>query len=308
MRKVLKISTIILSILAMVTLMLPSASSAAASPDFPSSINGLPVIMIQTPANTASLATGRIITVLDNLSSTKEEAMQRFSSTIESVKSILSPGDIIEVYGGPQASKEQYVNIHAENDKYYREFGPFKPSIPRTTVESKETADSATLILNPGFAAFTDDDPSSVPPICIVQGISAQMDGINIGTSQNSASYFLVNGLTESAYFLQSGQAYFQNGARNHIWADSSTQNLKPQLFNLAYITNHQYLYDITYMGSPGVWEMGVKDQGTGAFNLIIEYNGQGSQLQKNPNTSVFFENWNTNANWWNGFPMWIIA
>jgi len=285
------------------------ASANTADQYTPASINGLPVLMVQTPANTYDLNNGRIITVLDNLSSSEEEAKQRFISNNASVMAILSPGDMIEVYGGPGASKEQYIKIHEENNVISKECSPITVDVPTKIINNNETESKATQTLNPAFAIFQESDNS----IRTVRGISAHMVGINIGTSQSNYSAFMVNGITNSGYFLQSGQAYYGigsggNGTCGNIWADPTHNNNQGMQFNLPYVTNHDYLYDITYMGSPGVWEMGAKDENAGIFDLFIEYNGRDSQLVNNQGTSVFFENWNTNANWWYGFPMWVIC
>ena len=53
---------------------------------------------------------------------------------------------------------------------------------------------------------------------------------------------------------------------------------------------------------------MGVKDENTGLFDSFIETHGTGSQFQNHPGTSVFFENWNSNTNWYTGFPTTISA
>jgi hypothetical protein len=37
-------------------------------------------------------------------------------------------------------------------------------------------------------------------------------------------------------------------------------------------------------------------------WNYYDDTNATGTKLIRDPNTSVFFENWNTNANWYTGF------
>jgi len=243
---------------------------------------------------------------MDNLSSSKEESVQRFQATIDSVKAMLTPGDMIEVYGGPGVSKEQYIKIHEENDAFWREHGPLKIGPPPGDVLTQGVASTSTITgVDKSYAIFTNDDPSSSRT---VQGISAHMSGIAVGTSQNNFSAFLVNGMTNvSNYQFQSGQAYYSNGVAKHVWTDTS-HGLVAQWFNLQYELYHEYIYDVTYMGSPGVWWMGVEDNGTGWFDYFIEYYGQGTKLVKGNGTSVFWENANTNSNWWHGFPVYVIA
>jgi hypothetical protein len=260
--------------------------------------------MVQTPANTASIDNGRIITVLDNLSSSEEEARERFISKNTSVMSILSPGDMIEVYGGPEASQEQYTKIHEENNNFSKKYGHITGAAVTNAASNNETKIKA--IPPPpmhSYAIFQNLD--CFPPV-VVQGLSAHMAGINIGTNQNAYSLLLVNGMTNTSYLLQSGQLYY-NGIPRNVWCDDS-HNQNTIQFNCTYTTGHDYLYDITYMGSPGVWEMGVKDENTGTFDLFIEYSASGSNLNPDPNTSVYFENANTNVNWYYGFPTYVNA
>jgi hypothetical protein len=293
----------IISALVLIAGLVAPVSAGAPDGYVPETINGLPVIFVQTPANTSTLTEGsRIITILDNRSSSVEESRELFRSTIEATKSILGTGDSVEVFGGTGTSKEQYIRNHEENDAAWRAHPPVKNAPPTTTSAMGKTPLPGPLSGTvASYAVLEDTDPD----IRTVLGIKAHMAGITIGTSQDTWSYFMVNGWTNTGFFVQSGQSYGIDGTRTHISYDSINGI---HAFNgLSYTTNHNYTYDIISWGN-GAWWMGVTDDGSGNYDYVIRYNGSGSQLVKSANTSVFFENYNTNSNWYNGFPVYVSA
>lgn len=156
------------------------------------------------------------------------------------------------------------------------------------------------------YAIVEDTDPTRRGTTI---GISAHIGGITIGASHDGFSAFLVNATTttDTRYFLQSGQKYFSDGSRKHVWTDT-THGLSEHDFNLTYTTGAEYEYDITYMGSPGVWWIGAENYSTGLSDFFIEYYGQGSNLVTDTGTGVFFENANTSPTWYYGFPYYISA
>jgi hypothetical protein len=286
-------------------LVLPNSVSAGSQQEL-SSINNLPVIYVQTPENTSTLTSGNTVTVvLDNISASLEESVQIFMKNVEANKSLVAPGGMIEVYGGPGATKEQYIKVHDETQSFAKSNGPIKLGPPPTISPEQQNAISpmAATTITPSFAIIQNTDPSSRTVI----GIAAHMSGINIGTSQLDHSAFLVNGVANSnRYFLQSGQLFAANGTRYHVWSDD-THGQIAQYFNLnliPYTTGVEYEYEINYMGSTGVWWMSAENYSTGAYDYFIEYYGQGTRLITDTGTSVFFENWNTNANWYTGFQL----
>ena len=327
MKKVFKVITTLFFTFAIVALMLPGTVSAASSPAsiIPTSINGLPVIFVQTPENTPALTTQenaspstavkRIITLLDTSSSSMQESASKFSSDIESVRAMLRPGDVIEIYGGNGATEAQFDSAHAANNASWSEHSSVQSYLPAANnTHEKNTSSSDTGTQNPGWAYFQDNDTN-------ILGLSAHISGINNSSWGNCG--FLVNGLTNGQdqnsvnYFLQSGQWLFGPGITSwNCWATSvGGQNNDPQgpygavQFNLPYVVGHDYEYDVIYLGGGNsgsfngqysAWWLGTEDHSAGGtFDYVIEYYGYGTGLvNSNPNTSVFFENWNASANW----------
>jgi hypothetical protein len=281
-----------------------ACSANSVSQSIPQSINGLRVIFIQTPANTPYLNAGeRIITLLDNSASSMESA-NKFSN-VESIKSLLNPGDLIEVWGGEGASEAQYDANHAATIESWEKNGSIQLYKPTTTIVNQGTAVSSD-IGHTGVAAIQDTDTG----IKTVIAISAHMVGITAGTSQNGAgSAFLVNATTNAGWFYQAGQFYYHDGTWANVYSytsDNPANQARP--FTLQYAVGHDYNYDVTYLGSDSVWWLGAADETTGYYNFFIDYNGHGSQLANVAGTGVWFENYNTNTHWNDGFPVFIRA
>lgn len=308
MKKMIILVISVLCIAALVTSGGLPVSASSVNQPIPQSINGLPVIFVQTATNTPYLTAGKkIITLLDNSSSSMEEAANKFSSNVESIKSLLKQGDLIEVYGGQGASEAQYDADHAATIESWEKNGSIQLYKPTTTIVNQGTAVSSD-IGHTGVAAIQDTDTG----IKTVIAISAHMVGIAAGTSQNapSGSALLVNGTTnESLWFYQSGQYYYQNGTCANVYSymgDHPSNQARP--FTLQYAVGHDYNYDITYLGSDSIWWLGAADETTGYYNFFIDYNGHGSQLANVAGTGVWFENYNTNTHWNDGFPVFIRA
>ena len=325
MKNVFKVIATLLFTCALVTLMLSGTVSAATSLALPTSINGFPVIFVQTSANTPSLAAGqnttsptavkRIITLLDNSSSSMQESANKFSSDIASVRAMLQPGDVIEVYGGDGASEEQFDVNHAANNESWSKNSSIQSYRPALNISNPSPSVSQDQNQNYGYAYFQNNDSGII-------GLSAHIAGISDNSFGNCG--FLVNGQTNGEdnndyhYFLQSGQWIFGNGITSwNCWATSvgPDPNNDPQgpysavQFNLPYVGGHDYEYDVIYLGGGNsgefngnysAWWLGAEDHTEGGmFDYVIEYYGYGTALnQSNPNTSVFFENHNTNATW----------
>jgi hypothetical protein len=305
MKKVFKMIATLLFIFTTVALMLPGTVSAAASPALPSSINGLPVIFVQTSTNTPSLAVGqRIITLLDNSSSSLEEATNKFASDTKSVKALLKPGDQIEIYGGPGATEAQFDVTHTANNKSWSKNSVTQSYPTANTTNQGNTVSPDTGTQYPGYAYVQDNDTGNT-------GISVHMAGISPGTSQNICSYFLLNGMTNTGYFMQVGQLFRSNNTCENIYTTSAF-GLVPQYYmNLPYVTGDDYGYFIRYLNgsnSNSTWWLGAEDYTTNTFDGYIQYYAQGMYLGNNANTSVWFENYNTAANWYSGFPTYIWA
>jgi len=71
--------------------------------------------------------------------------------------------------------------------------------------------------------------------------------------------------------------------------------------FHIPYIAGHRCFYFVGLFTKG--WYMGMRDYTTGQFEMILEQGAVGTRLIKDPNTGVFFENWNQNSDWYIGFP-----
>jgi hypothetical protein len=272
----------------------------------PETINGLPVIYVEKHENTASLADGRrVFIVLDNISSSYEDPHKLFSSKIEELKSILGDGDSIRVVGGPNASKEKYLQAHEKKEAFFQEYGDTLVP-PRPVVESPEfelypmatTSDHTFAIV-----ANMDEDHSIT-----VKGIRSEMAGITVGDDQTSYSFFITNGETDDDYFLQSGQRYNLNGTGEHIYyVNDGHGYVVYDEYSMDYDNTHDYRYEIKNVAS-GYWLLNVTDLDTSDYEYYIENTGSGVELVATKSTSVFFENYNSNANWFYGFPYYVSA
>jgi len=259
---------------------------------YPTELNDLPVIYVQTQANTYSLPEGKIIlTLLDISSQTTEESCTKANWDEFLLNNPLPKDWSIEVYGGIGASKEEWLKNHDDYNREFLENGPIVLNSPQSTLNSG----SAILTADHTYAIIRDTDPSSQT----VQGIDARWSAPTVGSDQTKYSALLVNGWTNTDYFLQSGQV-FSSGTGWNVWADTTT-NYVAQHFSLPYVIGHVYEFSVWY-SSAGYWAMDCLDRTSWVYNYYYEHSATGTRLKSNNSTSVFFENWNTNSWWYVGF------
>ena len=124
-----------------------------------------------------------------------------------------------------------------------------------------------------------------------------------IGTGQDLWSGALINVLTDTDHFLQSGMIMRENQSRMVFAeaADGGTPGSQP--FNdVPYYAGTLYQFQINYSG--GSWMMCAgNDQNIVEYQCMTSEHATGTHLKRDIATSVFFENANTNANWYSGFP-----
>jgi hypothetical protein len=266
----------------------PLSVSAAGQQSFPESINGYPVIFVQTSENTCGLAADEVVlTLLDTSATTAEDSIAKLNLAEYLLDNPLPKGWSIEVYGGPGASIGEFERVHKENYEWQQKYGPIELG-PAPSLGTENTTRSS----YPTFAIFGNSDPSSQ----VITGQRAQWYAPKVGTSQNAYSAFLNNGVTNvGRYFLQSGQVY-EDGTGQNVWGTGGSAHS----FNVSYVKYHRYEFSVVY--SVGLWSMWCEDYTAGVFDYHIDNNATGTKLIKDTGTSVFFENWNTNASWYMGF------
>ena len=72
----------------------------------------------------------------------------------------------------------------------------------------------------------------------------------------------------------------------------------------MPYVAGHTYEFMVLYYNSqPDGWLYSAYNRNNGKFAYVIDYSATGSQLANSDyNSSVFWENYNTNQNWYSGF------
>jgi hypothetical protein len=104
---------VLLSILAIVIMMFPSAATAAAPPTYPTSINGMPVVLVEDSSNTVSVPKGNVILCLyDNTSKTMEDSITKLNSLNYLLNNPLPHGWSIQVFGGLGASEDAFIKTY----------------------------------------------------------------------------------------------------------------------------------------------------------------------------------------------------
>jgi hypothetical protein len=126
-----KLSAVLLSILAILIMMFPGTATAAALPTYPTSINGMPVVLVETSANNVSLAPGQIILVLLDNTSAPTSASELESEIKLNLKdylknNLLPDNTCIEVCGGPNITKESIFKLQKENNDWQKKSGDMK--------------------------------------------------------------------------------------------------------------------------------------------------------------------------------------
>ncbi|MDL1897344.1 hypothetical protein FBQ82_13850 [Anaerolineae bacterium CFX7] len=123
-----------------------------------------------------------------------------------------------------------------------------------------------------------------------------------VGAKQQQYSGFMVNGMTDAQFFLQSGLALTSNEPSFVFWTDDSV-NLVAQHFDIPYVVGAVYQTEVVRFN--GSWYMCAgNDADIGNTWRCQQSIGGGNKLiwDWGANTSVWFENWNPNKNWKKGF------
>ncbi len=306
MKNTFKLSAVLLSMLAIMIMMLPGTATAAAPPTYPTSINGMPVILVETSANDVSLSAGQVILVLLDDTSAPMSASDLRSMTKSKISNYLNNNPIsgnpcIQVYGGPGITKDSILKLQKEHNN----------AILKNNMPKLDPIDS-----NHGFQVAQNCDPQIYNNLDIQEcDIIAPVVTPGI---QDQCSYFGNNVMANAFnpwglgyYFLQSGMYWCNanppdHGYSNLVWADVR-YGLTPKFYNMLYVNGDTYTFDIYYDG-PGNngwqnWIMSCYDNNNHNWAYTLETEARGTSLRYDENTSVFFENMNvTNTNWWTAF------
>lgn len=195
-----------------------------------------------------------------------------------------------EVYGGPGITKEKIIKNQIENNNRQEKYG--------------------VTILGPIQSGGKDAGPFQIDRFDDPETETLNFQTVMIpaptitGTYEDEYAYFGNNVMTNGDYFLQSGQIYDNSNSRL-IWADTTT-NYAVQDFNIDYVGGHVYTHYIYYYGAGSgnykKWAMAVYDNTASDWACHIEPEALSTSTKYDINTSVFFENYNTESDWYDGF------
>jgi hypothetical protein len=263
-----------------------------ASQSIPTTIAGYPVIFIQTPENTCGLAANEVVLTLLDKTPTLEEnpvSRQRVSKYLQD--NPLPKGWAIEVYGGPNATEVVFGKVHKEN-------------YDRNKMDSVTASIPALTTVTRTWSADKNADPSSGNNIVTYQSAWWSAPIVSPGYL-NNPSFLMNNVLTNTGYFLQSGQKFDQGGGAN-VWADTGTGTIT-QDFNVAYVAQHNFRFAIGYISS-NTWFMSCTDLTGQFYDDHYENDASGNKISPSINTSIWFEHVNSSQNWWWAFNPYVIS
>ena len=154
-----------------------------------------------------------------------------------------------------------------------------------------------------GFAIFQNTDAGSYTDDN-AQGVKIKTP-TRFGTGQNAWSAAINNVVTNTDFFIQTGMQ-FEEGDTLIGW---STSGEEPTAYSrVPYLSNTLYQFSISY--TSGDWQTCAGNDSNLAvqYECVFHNDATGTHLKSDANTSVWFENANTNANWNSGFPTTITV
>jgi hypothetical protein len=287
----------------LLVLIVPGQIIAASS--YPNAVAGFPVVFVKTPRNTTTLTNGETILVLFAEGYTRNAA----STILRNTKVDLPKGYSLEIFGGPNSSSEKYISNHAQAEDTYKKYGVPTFSIPSGSI-SPTSVMSQTILVDLGrtYSVIQNNDVGNQDLI----GMAVTLTAPNKGNNQNGWSNFLLNGVNDADWKMQTG-FYFpaSSGAAQVIYTDTE-HNLTPQPFGVDYNPGDNYIFWYYYTGT--LWEIGVENLDTSEWDIHDEGNFSGTQLTDDPSyayaNSVFIEHTNyvQNPTWYSGFDSYLYA
>ncbi|MGD0905558.1 MAG: hypothetical protein ABR924_21905 [Terracidiphilus sp.] len=306
LKNVFKVVATVLFTCAIVALLLPGAVSAVASPTpaYPTSVDGMPVVLVKDAANTVGMPQGDVVLcVYDSTSQTIEDSNAKISSSNYLINNPLPSGWSIEVFGGPGATVAQFIKTNNDYNAACKAYGPIQLAMPTQSNTPSNIRSNSLPLHEPSFATVVNNDPSSQtityqagywasPFIAINQNVDSAFEN-NLETNANS-SY---NG---NPWLLQSGQGFYSWAGFN-IYSDQHYKFLG-QSFGVPYITGDQMEFEIYLSPYTGSWEETCLDVTRQVYDYNIASYAAGTQAIAQSGTGISFENWNTVSNWYQWF------
>jgi len=270
-----------------------SGTAFAVNSQYPKEINGLPVIYVQTSSNTTGLDQGQIRLVLyDSIHNSSEKSIEHLNLGKYLANNPLPKNWTIEVVGGNGTSIESYVESHDKINTWAKQHGPIH-------LGSYDAGNALLASIHQSFSIVEDTDPSYSQTITRIRG---QWEAPSIGGDQYSWSALLVNGVMNSSprQMVQSGQVYLYDGSGVNVYSGPYWGYDAQYFWNADYIEGHQYWFTIYYSSS--LWYMSCEDLDGDGYDYTYDPNASGNHLITDTGTSIFFENYNTNSQWYEDF------
>lgn len=275
----------------------------------PKEIGGLPVIFVHTSDNTRGMQPGEARLVLLDVA----DILQKSNADITVGKYLnehpLPEGWLVYIICGKNRSQAEYAKEVAASNALYDKYGPLPTSCPISSANTEGTIGQQKAGTNVAKAVDQNLDPQTMT----VTSQSVQWNAPTVGSNQNAYSLLLNNGWTNMGFLFQVGQEYHNYGGRN-VWVSSTNSCgyctnlfLKDGMDAVPYIVGHKYYYSISYNSSTTYWTLYALDI-TAMRGQGVLIGSAGSRLIACADTGVYFENVNTNANWYTGFTNPIIV
>ena len=157
----------------------------------------------------------------------------------------------------------------------------------------------------PGYSLVVD---SEIGPYTDHNAQSVILEAPWIGSSQSNFSAFLNNGFTNAPRgdLLQNG-LIFDGEDGGVVWTDEA-HGLSPRYYSMSYQASHDYYFTISYTNDE--WWLCASDRtvGPSTYECFTSPDTDGTRLWGGDNTSVWFENQNSNFMWYQGFTNPVVA
>lgn len=269
----------------------------------PASIAGMNALALLTEANFPGMMPGEKRLVLQSNQPSIEKFLKETRVTL--VEEQLRGSNLAELAAwgwevvGPALDRASLVTQAQQLQTTFKGKGGFRFGPPSNDSLSPQGGQKRKNPPYPGYVIIQNKDADKYHDI-IAQSVELWAP-VLVGAKQTSYSGFLENVLTNKNYYLQVGFGFIKNYGGYTIWTDS-THNLEAQFFNSTFDRGAPYYTTITWQTGGGWWMCEGDEWVSGNYVCQFESKAKGGYLSNDVATSVFFENWNANADGLYGF------
>lgn len=252
----------------------------------PAKVGDFPVIFVERPENCPWMVRDKVILVLQGPPDL-EKALSNpaLPKAVDNLPSKWS----VKVVGGPNFTIQGYLDSVAKNMRAYQEYGP----LPQGGLSR---GDPRT------YACCCDKDPHSMD----IDYLGATWEAPTVGYEQDEHSLMTLVGKTYWAGdFIQTGQWYQNNGV-GRLGYTTNRLDYYPEWYDKQYYPGHMY-YNFISNCNITKWYVGVQDLTAGdeyEYKVVWAAGEKLDSYYENNDfdTGVFFENFNSNQDWYSGF------